>query len=77
VPNAEFARGLDPHRGCLLRVAQLQRRDAAFAADVAQETLLAALPGSSFSGKSTLRARVTGILKHRIVNAVGALLQCN
>jgi len=55
MPNAEFARELDPHRGYLLRVARLQLRDEALAEDVVQETLLAALSGSGFSGKSSLR----------------------
>jgi len=70
MPNAEFARELDPHRGYLLRVARLQLRDEALAEDVVQETLLAALSGSGFSGKSSLRTWLTGILKHKIVDAI-------
>jgi RNA polymerase sigma-70 factor (ECF subfamily) len=35
-----------------------------------QETLLAALAGSGFSGKSSLRTWLTGILKHKIVDAI-------
>ena len=35
-----------------------------------QETLLAALSGSGFSGKSSLRTWLTGILKHKIVDAI-------
>jgi RNA polymerase sigma-70 factor (ECF subfamily) len=65
----DFAAQLDSHRGYLLRVAQLQLRDADLAEDVVQETLLAALSGG-FSGKSSVRTWLTGILKHKIVDAI-------
>ena len=68
--NPDFARDLDSHRGYLLRVARLQLRDEALAEDVVQETLLAALSGSGFSGRSSLRTWLTGILKHKIVDAI-------
>jgi RNA polymerase sigma-70 factor, ECF subfamily len=68
--STEFSRDLDQHRGYLLRVARLQLRDEALAEDVVQETLLAALSGSGFSGKSSLRTWLTGILKHKIVDAI-------
>ena len=68
--SADLSRDLDQHRGYLLRVARLQLRDEALAEDVVQETLLAALSGSGFSGKSTLRTWLTGILKHKIVDAI-------
>jgi len=67
---ADISRDLDQHRGYLLRVARLQLRDEALAEDVVQETLLAALSGSGFSGKSSLRTWLTGILKHKIVDAI-------
>ena len=67
---ADFSRDLEPQRGYLLRVARLQLRDEALAEDVVQETLLAALAGSGFSGKSSLRTWLTGILKHKIVDAI-------
>src|SRR5664279_913113 len=67
---ADFSRDLDQHRGYLLRVARLQLRDDAQAEDVVQETLLAALSGSGFSGKSSLKTWLTGILKHKIVDAI-------
>jgi RNA polymerase sigma-70 factor (ECF subfamily) len=67
---ADFSHDLDQHRGYLLRVARLQLRDEALAEDVVQETLLAALSGSGFSGKSSLRTWLTGILKHKIVDAI-------
>ncbi len=65
-----FAAELDAHRGYLLRVAQLQLRDPDLAEDVVQETLLAALSGGGFSGKSSLKTWLTGILKHKIVDAI-------
>ena len=70
MPAADIAAQLDAHRGYLLRVARLQLRDDALAEDVVQETLLAALSGSSFSGKSSLKTWLTGILKHKIIDAI-------
>ncbi len=70
VSAPEFSRDLQAHRGYLLRVARLQLRDEALAEDVVQETLLAALSGSGFSGRSSLRTWLTGILKHKIVDAI-------
>ncbi len=68
--DTPLAAELERHRGYLLRVAQLQLRDADAAEDVVQETMLAALAGSGFSGKSTLRTWLTGILKHKIVDVI-------
>ena len=65
-----FASQINTHRGYLLRVAQLQLRDHDLAEDVVQETLVAALAGSGFSGKSSLKTWLTGILKHKIVDAI-------
>lgn len=65
-----FADLCETHRGYLLRVAQLQLRDRDTAEDVVQETLLAALAGGGFSGRSSLRTWLTGILKHKIVDAI-------
>ena len=70
MPADDIAAQLDKHRGYLLRVARLQLRDEALAEDVVQETLLAALSGSGFSGKSSLKTWLTGILKHKIVDAI-------
>jgi RNA polymerase sigma-70 factor, ECF subfamily len=70
MPAADIAAQLEVHRGYLLRVARLQLRDEALAEDVVQETLLAALAGSGFSGKSSLKTWLTGILKHKIVDAI-------
>jgi len=54
-----------------LRYASLQLRDAAAAEDAVQEALLAALAGEeNFAGRSNLRTWLTGILKHKIVDAI-------
>ena len=67
----DFAAELDRQRSYLLRVAQLQLRDRETAEDVVQETLLAALAGrDGFSAKSTVKTWLTGILKHKIVDAI-------
>lgn len=66
-----FAAELDAHRRYLLRVARLQLRDGDLAEDVVQDTLVAALAGrQGFSGRSTVRTWLTGILKHKIVDAI-------
>jgi RNA polymerase sigma-70 factor (ECF subfamily) len=58
-------------RPYLLRYATLQLRDAAAAEDAVQDALLAALSGeSAFAGRSNLRTWLTGILKHKIVDAI-------
>ena len=55
----------------LLRYALLQLRDQALAQDVVQETLLAALEGRArFTGKSSAKTWLTGILKHKIIDAI-------
>jgi len=60
---------LEAHRGYLLRYALIQLRDTTIAEDVVQETLLAAVEGQDrFSGKSTVRTWLTGILKHKIID---------
>ncbi len=69
--EAEFATLIHTHRGYLLRVALLQLRDNELAEDVVQDTLLAALQGAAgFSGRSSLKTWLTGILKHKIVDAI-------
>ena len=66
-----FTTELDTHRRYLLRVAQLQLRDPDLAEDVVQDTLVAALGAQSgFTGKSSLKTWLTGILKHKIVDAI-------
>ena len=71
MPDSDFASRCNAHRGYLLRVAALQLRDSELAEDVVQDTLLAALQGASgFSGRSSLKTWLTGILKHKIVDAI-------
>jgi RNA polymerase sigma-70 factor, ECF subfamily len=66
-----FAAQLQSQRAYLLRVATLQLRDTALAEDVVQDTLVAALQGEQgFSGKSSLKTWLTGILKHKIVDTI-------
>ena len=58
-------------RPYLLRYASLQLRDAAAAEDAVQEALLAALAGqASYAGRANMRTWLTGILKHKIVDAI-------
>jgi len=66
-----FRDRVEGERAYLLRYATLQLRDSAAAEDAVQETLLAALAGEAgFGGRSNLRTWLTGILKHKIVDAV-------
>jgi RNA polymerase sigma-70 factor (ECF subfamily) len=66
-----FTAELDTHRGYLLRVARLQLRNDELAEDAVQDTLLAALQGADgFSGRSSVKTWLTGILKHKIVDAI-------
>lgn len=69
--ESDFASRCNSHRAYLLRVAVLQLRDNDLAEDVVQETLLAALKGApGFSGRSSLKTWLTGILKHKIVDVI-------
>ena len=69
--SALFTVELDRHRRYLLRVAQLQLRDPDLAEDVVQETLVAAFGArDGFSGRSSVKTWLTGILKHKIVDAI-------
>ena len=66
-----FRSRVEAERPYLLRFASLQLRDAHAAEDAVQEALLAALAGEqSFGGRSNLRTWLTGILKHKIVDAI-------
>jgi len=68
---AEFRAQVEDLRPYLLRYATLQLRDSAAAEDAVQEALLAALTGeANFAGRSNLRTWLTGILKHKIVDAI-------
>jgi len=71
VDAARFASEIETHRRYLLRVAQLQLRDHDLAQDVVQDTLVAALAGAGgFDARSSLKTWLTGILKHKIVDAI-------
>jgi len=66
-----FGPQIESLRPYLLRYAALQLRDTAAAEDAVQETLLAALAGeANFAGRSNIRTWLTGILKHKIVDAI-------
>jgi RNA polymerase sigma-70 factor (ECF subfamily) len=67
----DFHKELERQRGYLLRVARLQLRDQALAEDVVQDTLAAALAAQAgFTGKSSVKTWLTGILKHKVVDAI-------
>jgi len=69
---ADDIRGrIEQQRAYLLRFARLQLRDRDAAEDAVQETLLAALGAeASYAGRSELRTWLTGILKHKIIDAI-------
>ena len=68
---ADFRTQVESLRPYLVRYATLQLRNADAAEDAVQEALLAALAGeSNFAGRSNLRTWLTGILKHKIVDAI-------
>ncbi|HEY5898661.1 MAG TPA: sigma-70 family RNA polymerase sigma factor [Burkholderiales bacterium] len=67
----DFGREVEALRPYLLRYASLQLRTREAAEDAVQETLLAALAAEgSFAGRSNLRTWITGILKHKIIDAI-------
>ncbi len=56
-------------RPMLLRLAQLQLRNAVWAEDAVAETMVAAVAGlPRFDGRSALKTWVVGILKHKIID---------
>jgi RNA polymerase sigma-70 factor (ECF subfamily) len=60
---------LDQHGDYLFRFALVRLRDEALAEDAVQETLLAALKGADgFSGRSSERTWLVGILKHKLID---------
>ena len=69
--QSDFRRQVETQRPYLVRYAALQLRDGDAVEDVVQETLLAALAGETgFEGRSNLRTWLTGILKHKIIDAI-------
>jgi RNA polymerase sigma-70 factor, ECF subfamily len=72
----DFRSRVEHERAYLLRYASLQLRDPHAAEDAVQETLVAALAGeASFAGRSNLRTWLTGILKHKIIDAIRRLIR--
>jgi RNA polymerase sigma-70 factor, ECF subfamily len=70
-PPVDFRRRIEQQRAYLLRFARLQLRDRDAAEDAVQDTLLAALGAeASYAGRSELRTWLTGILKHKIIDAI-------
>ena len=68
-PTPVSRKEIEQHRSYLLRYASLQLRDAGAAEDAVQDTLIAALEGlDRFSGNSSLKTWLTGILKHKIID---------
>lgn len=69
--NIDPAQWLDAHGDYLFRFAMKHLRDTALAEDAVQETLLAALQAlDKFSGESSQRTWLTGILKHKIIDII-------
>lgn len=60
---------VDRHGDALFRFAMIRLRDAALAEELVQETFLAALQSSDrYTGQSSERTWLVGILKHKIVD---------
>ena len=69
--NNDFRSSIEALRSYLLRYAAMELRNREAAEDCVQEALLAALSApASFEGRSNLRTWLTGILKHKIVDAI-------
>jgi len=67
----DFRSRVERERPYLLRYASLQLRDAQAAEDAVQDTLVAALAGEAgFGQRASLRTWLTGILKHKIIDAI-------
>jgi RNA polymerase sigma-70 factor (ECF subfamily) len=67
--NIDPAAWVDEHGDYLFRYALVRLRNSARAEDAVQETLLSAFQNlNSYSGRSTERTWLTGIIKHKIVD---------
>jgi RNA polymerase sigma-70 factor (TIGR02943 family) len=67
----DFAHSVQALRPQLLRFAQAQLRNAAWAEDAVSETLLAALAKpQAFAGQSQLKTWLIGILKHKLIDQI-------
>jgi RNA polymerase sigma-70 factor (ECF subfamily) len=66
-----FAEQVQQLRPILLKFAQLQLRNAAWAEDAVSETVLAALEKpQAFAGQSQLKTWLIGILKHKLIDQI-------
>jgi RNA polymerase sigma-70 factor (ECF subfamily) len=71
--TATLHQQLEALRPALLRFAILQLRNETLAEDVVQDALIAVLEKPErFAGQSSLRTYVTGIMKHKIIDALRA-----
>lgn len=66
--SAQVNEWVNEHGDYLYRFALARLRDTHQAEDVVQETFLAAVKSNSFSGQSSARTWLTGILKHKIID---------
>ena len=67
----DFRAQVEALRPYLVRYASMQLRGMEVVEDVVQDTLVAALAAeASYAGRSNLRTWITGILKHKIVDAI-------
>lgn len=70
-PMNEFAQAVQALRPQLIRFAQAQLRNDAWAEDAVSETLLAALAKpQAFGGQSQLKTWLVGILKHKLIDQI-------
>ncbi|MBT9501331.1 MAG: sigma-70 family RNA polymerase sigma factor [Burkholderiaceae bacterium] len=66
---SDFARAVEQLRPQLMRFAQMQLKNEAWAEDAVSETLLAALERpQAFAGQSQLKTWLVGILKHKLID---------
>lgn len=71
VTMSDFGRAVEALRPQLLRFAQAQLKNDAWAEDAVSDTLLAALEKPlSFSGQSQLKTWLVGILKHKVIDQI-------
>lgn len=69
--STDFCRQIEALRPTLLKYAQLQLRNPAWAEDAVSETLLAALEKpQAFAGASQLKTWLIGILKHKLIDQI-------
>lgn len=65
----DYAQRIESLRPTLLRLAQLQLRNTAWAEDAVSDTLVAALQGlRAYSGGAQFKTWVVGILKHKVLD---------